>query len=112
MADKWPMPIWGWADLVVSLFHCFQYAFGTWMQPAQAWTSSYYLGIGTLALAALAVWRLRQPTICILAVAAFAGLVLALGNDGLAYAWLKQHFYDPYRDRYALAPKWAFVARA
>jgi hypothetical protein len=92
IADASPMPIWGWANFVVPVFHCLQpvSVFGPCMQPRQLWTSSYYLGIGTLALAAVAVWRLRrQPGIYGLAGVTFAGLVLALGNDGYIYAWLK-----------------------
>ncbi len=90
VADAFPMPVWGWANFIVPVFHCARTVFGTCSQTGQPWTSSYYLGIGTLALAAVAVWRLRrQPGICGLFVATFAGLVLALGNDGYVYAWLK-----------------------
>jgi hypothetical protein len=90
IADAWPMPVWGWANFIVPAFHCRQTAFGTCLEPTQSWTASYYLGTGTLALAALAVWRWRQrPGICGLAGITLAGLVLALGNDGYVYAWLK-----------------------
>ncbi len=90
VADACPMPLWGWANFAVPVFHCLRTVFGTCLQANQPWTSSYYLGIGTLALAAAAVWRLRrQPGICGLAGVTFAGLVLALGNDGCVYAWLK-----------------------
>jgi hypothetical protein len=89
-SDDYPMAVWGWANFVVPLFHCLQTLFGTCIQPNQPWTVSYYLGIGTLGLAAVAVWRLRrQPEICGLAGVTLAGLVLALGNDGYVYAWLK-----------------------
>ncbi|HUA68655.1 MAG TPA: YfhO family protein [Candidatus Saccharimonadales bacterium] len=90
VAGAWPMPIWGWANFVVPVFHCLQTGFGTWMQADQPWTASYYLGTGTLALAALAVWQLRrQLEICGLAGITLAGLVLALGNNGYIYTWLK-----------------------
>ena len=90
IADTSPMPVWGWANFVVPAFHSIQMIFGTCLQPHQLWTSSYYLGVGTLALAAVAVWRLRrQPMVCGLAWVTFAGLVLAFGNDGYIYAWLK-----------------------
>lgn len=88
-ADAFPMPIWGWANLLVPFFHCFKDVFGSWLQPRQAWTSSYYVGIGTMALAFVAVSRLRKPVVIILAASAFWGLLLALGNDGFIYAWLK-----------------------
>lgn len=90
VAGAYPMPVWGWANFIVPVFHCMRTVFGTCLQTGQPWTSSYYLGNGTLALAAVAVWRLRrQPGICGLAGATFAGLVLALGDDGCVYAWLK-----------------------
>jgi hypothetical protein len=90
VADTGPMPVWGWANFVVPVFHCVQTIFGTRLQSNQPWTSSYYLGSGTLALAALAVWRLRrQPEICGLAGVTLAGLILALGDNGYVYAWLK-----------------------
>lgn len=90
VADAYPMPVWGWANFIVPVFHCTRTIFGTCLQTGQPWTSSYYLGNGALVLAAVAVWRLRrQPVICGLFGATFAGLVLALGNDGYVYAWLK-----------------------
>jgi hypothetical protein len=90
IADAWPMPLWGVANFIVPVFHCRPTAFGTCFEPGQSWTASYYLGIGPLALAAVAVWRRwRQPAICGLAGMTLAGLVLALGNNGQVYAWLK-----------------------
>lgn len=90
VADAWPMPVWGWANFVVPVFHCVQTMLGTCLQADQPWTSSYYLGNGTLALAAVAVWRLRrQPEICGIAGVTLVGLVLALGDNGYVYAWLR-----------------------
>ncbi|MGP8020343.1 MAG: YfhO family protein [Limisphaerales bacterium] len=90
VADTSPMPVWGWANFVVPSFRCLQTIFATWLQVNQPWTASYYLGIGTLALAMLAVWRLRrQPEISVLAGITLAGLVLALGDGGYIYAWLR-----------------------
>ncbi|MFZ1074113.1 MAG: YfhO family protein [Verrucomicrobiia bacterium] len=88
--DVYSMPLWGWANFVVPAFHCLKTVFGTYLQSSQPWTSSYYPGAGTLALAAVAVWRMRRhPEICGLAGVTIAGLVLALGNEGHIYAWLK-----------------------
>src|SRR5204863_47940 len=47
----WSMPPTGWANLLVPLFNCSKTAAGPYMQSGQAMTSSYYLGIGMLALA-------------------------------------------------------------
>ncbi len=46
----WSIPIWGWANLFVPLFHCYKAPLGVYFQPWQDWTSSYYLGVGTLTL--------------------------------------------------------------
>ena len=90
IADASPMPVWGWANFIVPVFHCARTVFGDCLQPNQVWVSSYYLGVGTLVLAAVAVWRLRPPLgIYGLAGLTLAGLLLALGSDGYVYAWLK-----------------------
>ena len=88
-ANTWPMPIWGWVNFVVPLFHCRPTMLGAWMQAHQVWTSSYYLGIGTLALAALAIRLRRHWEVWGLAGMTLAGLVLALGDSGRVYAWLR-----------------------
>lgn len=90
VADANSMPIWGWANFVVPVFHCLRTMFGTGLEPEQGWTASYYLGTAPLALAWVAVWRLRRRLLIGgLAGLTLAGLVLALGNDGHVYAWLK-----------------------
>ncbi|HUA67381.1 MAG TPA: hypothetical protein VMA13_02430, partial [Candidatus Saccharimonadales bacterium] len=90
LVDTWPMPIWGWANFVVPLFHCVHGNFGTFSQGAQTWTYSYYLGTGTLMLAMVAIWKSRrQLGIYVVAGMTIAGLILALGNNGYVYAWLK-----------------------
>ena len=90
IADTSPMPIWGWANFIVPFFRCIQTIFGTCLQVNQPWTVSYYVGIGTVMLAVVAVWRLRRrPGICGLAGLTLAGLALAMGDDGYVYAWLK-----------------------
>ncbi|HEV2435924.1 MAG TPA: hypothetical protein VG077_07990, partial [Verrucomicrobiae bacterium] len=88
LANKSPMPLWGWANFVLPVFHCIHSAFGPWLQLNQVWTSGYYCGIGTLVLMTLALRR-RQPMACGLMVFTFAGLVLALGDGGYVYAWLR-----------------------
>ena len=89
-ASSAPMPPWGWANLVVPLFRCLRTIFGDCLQTNQPWTASYYLGIGTLALAVLAVQRRwRQTEIWSLTGLTLAGLVLALGDGGYVYTWLK-----------------------
>ena len=90
-ANTSPMPLWGWANFVLPVFHCLHTAFGPWLQPPdQVWTSGYYCGLGTLALTTMAVWRRRgQIVVCGLAAFTLAGLVLALGDGGYIYNWLR-----------------------
>ena len=55
MSYDWSMPIWGWANFLVPLFRTSPNSQGLFMQPGQYWTSSYYAGIGTVLLVAVAV---------------------------------------------------------
>ncbi len=86
--SAWAMPATGWLNFVVPLFHCFPDK-GVFAQYGQFWTSSYYLGVGTVALAVLAVWRARDGRTRVLAGLAVFGLLMALGDNGGLYAWLK-----------------------
>jgi len=89
-AGAWPMPLWGLANFVVPQFHASQSVMGTYHLHEQYWTKSYYLGVGVLVLAMVGSWRARQLKTWWLGGAAFAGLVLALGNAGYVYGWIKQ----------------------
>ena len=85
----WAMPPWGWANLLVPLFRTTPDASGAVFQIGQAWTSSYYFGIGTVWLALLAIVRVRGARVRTLAVLMFLSLVLALGSNGFLWSWLK-----------------------
>src|ERR1035441_7513266 len=67
-AALWPMPPWGIANFFVPLFFSFPWAQGVSFQYDQYWTSSYYVGIGTVTLAMMAIARIRQRRVLILAV--------------------------------------------
>ncbi|HEX4645252.1 MAG TPA: hypothetical protein VH598_06550, partial [Verrucomicrobiae bacterium] len=88
--SAWAMPAWGWANFIVPLFHCSPSIIGVFSQNEQQWTSSYYLGLGVLALAALAVWQKRRPYVSLLAVAAVLSVILAMGDNTPVYGWLKR----------------------
>jgi hypothetical protein len=84
------MPAWGWANLLVPLFHCYDSSTGVFFQDGQIWTSSYYVGIEAIALACLVwftrpAWRLR-----LLGCGAVFALVLAMGDDGFLYPVLRR----------------------
>src|SRR6185369_6354221 len=89
-SNAWPMPIWGWANLVVPLFHCYRSPLGVYFQPGQEWTSSYYPGAAVLGLAIAAVLWVRQRRTKLLAIAALFGLVMALGQAGGFYKWISR----------------------
>ena len=84
-SHDWSMPFWGWANFLVPLFRTSPTAQGVFFQNGQYWTSSYYAGVGTVLLAAVAVWRVRDWRVWVLAGLAFLGAVLALGDCTLLY---------------------------
>jgi hypothetical protein len=88
----WSMPFWGWANFLVPLFRTSPTAQGLFMQNGQYWTSSYYAGIGTVLLAAIAVWRVRDWRVRAMAALVLLGLVLALGDSTLLYRGLRACF--------------------
>jgi len=88
--SAWAMPPWGWGNFLVPLFRTSQ-----WQQIAvqrtQHWTSSYYAGIGVVFLAGIALWRGRRNwRVCWLGGFLLASLVLALGDDGYVFLWLRR----------------------
>jgi hypothetical protein len=74
------MPLSGWADYLVPLFHCHSNVNGVFVQTN--WTGSYYLGVGVLALALLAVLRVRDTRVRLLFGLALFGFIMALGSAG------------------------------
>jgi hypothetical protein len=54
---RWSMPGRGWANFLVPLAFGSTVTEGIFFQHGQYWTSSYYLGVGTLWLALLALWK-------------------------------------------------------
>ncbi len=85
----WPMPASGWANYVVPLCRCCPAGWGVYVQHDQFWTSSYFLGVGIVALALLAIWRARSRRVWILAGLTFFSLLMALGNNGFILPALK-----------------------
>jgi hypothetical protein len=86
----WAMPVWGWANLLVPQFHMNRSGAGLLYQPHQYWTSSYYPGGAVLALALWAAVRWRQPRAFLLTSVLLVSLVLALGDAGGLYHWIRQ----------------------
>ena len=86
---RWPMPPWGWANFLVPLFRYFQTPQGFWVQQDQQFLSSYYLGLGVVALALVAVWKSRERRVWLLAGTTLFALIMALGDAGFLYPALK-----------------------
>jgi hypothetical protein len=88
---SWSMPLTGWANFLVPLFHCHPSFHGVFLQTGQCWTASYYVGAVTVALALLAAWQVRERRVWALSALAVVCLVLALGDAGCVYKWLREH---------------------
>jgi hypothetical protein len=72
-------------DYLVPLFHCARNPQGMFVQLGQSWVTSYYVGIGALALALFALWRVRDRRVWFwTAIVAFSWAV-ALGESSPVY---------------------------
>src|SRR4051794_11195754 len=88
---RWPMPGWGWANILVPLFHYCETFQGPFFQYGQEFLSSYYPGMVLLVLALCALWsNRRDKRVLLLGAAILLAYVLALGDDGYLYTWCKK----------------------
>jgi hypothetical protein len=90
-ASEWAMPAWGWGNFLVPMFQTAEWA-GMAVQYNQYWTQSYYVGIGVIFLAAVALWRRREGRVWLLGGFVAVSLILALGDNGYLYLWLRRMF--------------------
>jgi Bacterial membrane protein YfhO len=89
----WPMPTSGWANFLAPLFHTRVSFHGVFMQPAQSWTYSYYVGVLAAVMAAGAVGRGRGWRVGALAGLTLLCLLLALGDATPLYRWAREHVF-------------------
>jgi hypothetical protein len=87
---EWSLPGTGWANLLLPLYNCVKKSIGIYLQQYQGFTSSYYPGVGVLLLALLALWRRRYWRVPLLGALCLASLVLALGDNGFVYKWMRR----------------------
>jgi hypothetical protein len=87
---RWSMPAWGWANFLVPMVFGSRQAAGVFFPYDQSWTSSYYLGCGTLWLALLAVWVVRDRRVWLMGAAVAAALTFALGEHTFIYPALRK----------------------
>jgi hypothetical protein len=90
--SRWAMPLWGWANLLIPMFHNAQTPYGTWFQYGQEFLTSYYLGAATLVLGVCGVWLARDRRAITLGIAALGCWVMALGSEGIVFDWFKRAF--------------------
>ena len=90
---RWSMPGRGWANFLVPMVFGHIANMGVFFQYDQGWTTSYYLGVGTVLLALLAVWTARDRRVWLLSIAGCAALLLAFGDQTFVYRWLR--FFIP-----------------
>jgi hypothetical protein len=78
---RWSMPGWGLVNFLVPMVFGHFGGGGVFFQYDQSWTSSYYLGIGALWLALLALWKVRDRRVWLLGIFAITALIFALGEN-------------------------------
>ena len=86
----WSMPGTGWANLWVPLFRFYETVHHVYLDAEQAWTSSYYLGASALTLGMVALLLIRERRVTLLGSVLALMLILALGNNGYLYTWLRR----------------------
>lgn len=88
----WAVPGWGWANLLVPMFYNFQTPSGVYFQSSQFFTSSYYLGAGSLLFALWAACRRRNSHSLLPGILLLVSLVLSLGEHTPVYSLLQTLF--------------------
>jgi hypothetical protein len=81
------LPPTGLVNYLVPVFHCSRNPQGLFVPPNH-WTGSYYLGVGVVLLALVAVWHVRDMRVRLLLGLTGFSLMMALGRNGLLYDWL------------------------
>ncbi len=89
---RWSMPGHGWANFLVPMAFGGVRAEGIFFQDGQGWTSSYYLGMATLWLALLSIWKCRNPRVWLLIIFATVGVIYALGANTPIFPALRNVF--------------------
>lgn len=85
----WPMPPWGWTNFFVPLFRMFPSYHDVHAQPGQYWISTYYVSIGIVLLAAIALAKVRTAHVWFLGGLLLFVIWMSMGEWGLLYKWLR-----------------------
>jgi hypothetical protein len=89
--SAWSMPPWGWGNFLVPVFQTSRWQ-QIVVQRAQYWTSSYYAGIGAVFLVVMALWRARNRRVWLIGGFLLVSVILALGDNGYVFLWIKRLF--------------------
>jgi len=87
---RWSLPGWGWVNFIVPLAFGRTWTEGVFFQYDQYWTSSCYLGIGTLWLALLALGTVRERRVRLLGAVVVVALIFAFGENTPVYPALRK----------------------
>lgn len=83
--NSWSLPAWGLANFLVPLFRSTPSRLNVYSQDEQQWTSSYYVGIGVIFFAVIALWKQRDGRARLLGCILLGSVWLAFGRDGWLY---------------------------
>jgi hypothetical protein len=86
---QWSMPLTGCLNYLVPLFHLQRSPGTPYYQQGQVWIGSYYLGVGAMLAALLAVCRVRSGRVWVLAVMVVFSVLLAMGGNAPLYPLLR-----------------------
>ena len=90
VTSKWAMPSWGLANLLVPLFHSFETYQGPFFLYGQEFLSSYYLGMTLLICSVWGAFHVKSSRFWILGGLAVFSLLMAMGENGFLFPWLKR----------------------
>jgi hypothetical protein len=87
-AGAWSLPLWGWGNFFVPLFHSRGTPHGVYYLADQPLFTSYYVTLPSLAMALYAAIFVRDRRIWLFSAVALLALWLALGKAAYLYKWL------------------------
>jgi membrane protein YfhO len=87
-ASAWSLPVWGWANFFVPLFHTRAVPQGVYFPSEQPFLTSYYVTLPLVIMAAYGVIFVRDRKVWFFSGTAALGFWLALGKSGYLYKWL------------------------
>lgn len=89
---RWSMTGHGWVNFLVPMAFGRTLGEGIFFQKDQNWTSSYYLGMGTLWLALLAFWKGRDRRVYLLGILSAIAVIFALGANTPIFPAIRKVF--------------------